>query len=131
MKTIRKREVEMGMPRWYLEKLRLVYYVVLKALAKRGARILYAYTPDAEKVWMTANNVLQGLAACPSVQLCREIWTAGPEITWDSSAEEVDRAFAIIREGYGGIVAVPPPSPPLPEQSTPLDTATSIKIVTA
>ncbi len=114
MKTIRKRPAEMGMPRWYLEKLRLVYYVVLKALARRGSRILYAYTPDAEKVWMTANNVLDGLSACPSVNRCREIWAAGPRITWESSAEEVDRAMAIVRDGYGGIVP-PPPSPPLPE----------------
>lgn len=120
MKTIRKRPAEMGMPRWYLEKLRLVYYVVLKALAKRGARILYAYTPDAEKVWMTANNVLQGLAACPSVERCREIWCAGPQITWQSTAEEVDQAMGTIRAGYGNIVAVPPPSPPLPETTATL-----------
>lgn len=93
----RKHEDELDIPVEYFNRLRMAYYMQLRAQALTGnARIVYFYNEP----FVEPQKVLKCLRVAPSCTRVREIFEAAPEIDDNSTPVQVHSAFQFVRQQY-------------------------------
>lgn len=105
-KNIRCRPNEMEIPLNYFENLRLMHYAVMRALALRGAPVLYTYCDDKP---MSKNNIafldaeatIKALMCCPEGDEVKALWADTAEPVFGVTTEDdVSAELAKVRQRY-------------------------------
>ena len=93
------RQVEKGIELEYLQKLRMLHYVVFRAYAtsrEHPMRIIYIYNEP----WIEPQTIMDRQIRAPSFETVRHIWEQAPELDVSATPQQIDQAFSIIRAGY-------------------------------
>lgn len=107
-KHIRCRANEKDIPLEYFEGLRLTHYALMRALAMRGAPVLYTYCDDRpmskERIaFLDPEDTLRAIIHCPRGDDVRRIWEDTAEPVYGVTTEEVvSRELAKVRQRYAG-----------------------------
>lgn len=105
-KELRKRPSEQNISLDYFEKLRLGHYAMMRALALRGAPVLYTYCDDKpmsrERIaFLDPEATLKALAACPRGDEVKALWADTPEPVFGKTTEaDVSKALEVVRLRY-------------------------------
>ena len=105
-KELRGRPNEKDIPLEYFEKLRLTHYALMRALAARGAPVLYTYCDDKpmtkERIaFLDPEDTLRAIIHCPKGEAVKAIWAGTAEPVYGVTTEEdVSRELAKVRERY-------------------------------
>lgn len=105
-KELRKRPSEQNISLDYFEKLRLGHYAMMRALALRGAPVLYTYCDDKpmtrERIaFLDPEATLKALATCPRGEDVKALWADTPEPVFGKTTEaDVSKALEVVRRRY-------------------------------
>lgn len=105
-KELRRRPSEQNISIDYFEKLRLGHYAMMRALALRGAPVLYTYCDDKpmtrERIaFLDPDATLKALSACPRGEDVKALWADTPEPVYGETTEaDVSKALEVVRRRY-------------------------------
>lgn len=105
-KFLRKRPNERDIPLIYFQQLRLAHYALMRALALRGAPVLYVYCDDdpmtEESIaFLDPKEAIGAILDCPSGDEVKALWADTPEPIYGQTTEaDVSDALETVRKRY-------------------------------